>query len=590
MRFRCLLVGVMVLSTAACDLVGDRTDVTLAGEARSTGRLGPATDGDVTVRRLSVNDGNVDLFDAAPDGSFLVAFVHDTGDLAVVDARSRDVRVLNPRGWPVGWAEGALVSPDGDRIAYSWHGATAAGGGRWVYQLRVINVDGSGDRLLRQSEFTMPYGWTRDGWILAVEQGQPNKILLISEWNGDARVVKDLGLEWPSRATLSSDGRYIAYSMPEGPDAPAHDIYVHSIESGRETRVTHSSGHDVVLDWVPGEEAILLYADRAVWRLALSEGEAGGAPELLRADVWDMKALGVSGEGLMYEVNSGDRGVYSVSLDLEAGRAVGPVTLVGPRGRFPAWSPDSRLLAYRPGSRSPGPAGIVVGTMESDEQREYTFRSAGPLQWHPDGRSILALGGQGPTTEGLYELDLATGETGFVCANGAASPSVGLSPDGRMLYFGEGRSIMAQDLETCAVREVYRYDSVGRRGRISVSPDGRTLAFREGGGAGNPVVVKIVPVAGGEARIVFQIPDGWFIAGDNCHFPWTPDGQHVLVSGAVPGAGLTIVRVPVDGGEATTLLTHDQPGMSALSLSPDGRRVAFVSELSRKEIWLLQGF
>jgi len=232
----------------------------------------------------------------------------------------------------------------------------------------------------------------------------------------------------------------------------------------------------------------------------------------------------------------------------------------------------------------------VVGTMESDEQREYTFRSAGPLQWHPDGRSILALGGQGPTTEGLYELDLATGETGFVCANGAASPSVGLSPDGRMLYFGEGRSIMAQDLETCAVREVYRYDSVGRRGRISVSPDGRTLAFREGGGAGNPVVVKIVPVAGGEARIVFQIPDGWFIAGDNCHFPWTPDGRHVLVSGAVPGAGLTIVRVPVDGGEATTLLTHDQPGMSALSLSPDGRRVAFVSELSRKEIWLLQGF
>jgi len=590
MRFRCLLVGLMVTSFSACDLVGDRRAVTLAGEARSTSHLGPAADSDVLLRRLSVSADDVDLFDAAPDGSFLVALVHDTGDLAVVDTRSRDVRVLNPRGWSVGWAEGARVSPDGDRIAYNWHGTTAAGGDGWVYQLRIINVDGSGDHLLRQSEFTMPYGWTRDGWILAVEQGQPNKILLISEWTGDARVVKDLGLEWPSRAALSSDGRYIAYSLPENPDSPAHDIYVLSVADGRETRVTRSDGHDVVLDWVPGEDAILLYADRGVWRLALSEGEAAGPPELLRADVWDMRALGVSSEGLMYEVDSGDRGIYSVPLDLEASTAAGPVTLVGPRGRFPAWSPDSRLLAYRPGVRAPGPARIVVSTMDSDEQREYTFRSAGPLQWHPDGRSIFALGGQSPTTEGLYELDLATGKTDFVCGNGAVSPSVGLSPDGRMLYFGEGRSIMAQDLETCAVREVYRSESVGRSGRISVSPDGLTLAFREGGGAGNPVVVKIVPAAGGAARIVFQIPDRWFMAGDNCHFPWTPDGRHVLISGAVPDAGLTIVRVPVDGGEPTTLLTHEQPGMAALSLSPDGRRAAFVSELSRKEIWLLQGF
>jgi len=42
MRFQCLLVGVMALSITACDLVGDRAAVTLAGEAQSTGHFGPA--------------------------------------------------------------------------------------------------------------------------------------------------------------------------------------------------------------------------------------------------------------------------------------------------------------------------------------------------------------------------------------------------------------------------------------------------------------------------------------------------------------------------------------------------------------------
>ena len=76
------------------------------------------------------------------------------------------------------------------------------------------------------------------------------------------------------------------------------------------------------------------------------------------------------------------------------------------------------------------------------------------------------------------------------------------------------------------------------------------------------------------------------------------DGRHVLVGapvleGEVLG-GFTILKVPVDGGEPTTLLTSRLTGMRDfvrdLRLSPDGRRLAFVAGEGRQEVWLMEGF
>jgi hypothetical protein len=68
----------------------------------------------------------------------------------------------------------------------------------------------------------------------------------------------------------------------------------------------------------------------------------------------------------------------------------------------------------------------------------------------------------------------------------------------------------------------------------------------------------------------------------------------VLVGAVVPGEALTIVKVPVDGGEPTTLLTFEKPDKNEyiyeLALSPDGTQAAFFRQKERNELWLMEGY
>ena len=619
MRISRLLLVLMTVPLVACDLSGDQAAATPAVAAQSAGLSQTASDTLVVLRRLSVGPNSFVAYDVAQDGSFLVIDDTPTGDLAVADPRSRETRLVNPRNtgsWDVGWTEGAVVSPDGKRIAYNWWIEPDT---FWGYQFRIVNLDGSNDRPLLENEnreplrengfiggFIEPWAWTADGWILGVgeedwEPGRPETLMLISEKDGETRTLKEFGEGvGVGKADLSPDGRYVAYQIRPEPGANI-DIHVLSIVTGRETQVTRSPGHERLLGWVPGQDAILFHADNSVWRLQMSEGEALGVPELLRADVWEMRPIGFQDEGFMYEVRIDEASLYRVSLDLEAGKEVGPVnqitTLKG--GGMPAWSPDDRFLATWEST------GIVVRTEESGEQRDMPIptRNAWNLQWHPDGGSIFFFGSRPNTPESaqaLYELDLTTEEVRLVSDATGIRSNEALSPDGTTRYFSPGpapRWIMAQNLETGATRRVLGSEGVFR-GRISVSRDGSMLAYRAS--ANDPTnidrsVVKVLPAAGGEALVVFPIPDSWSTGGSRAHFPWTPDGQHVLVGAVVQNEALTIVKVPVDGGEPTTLLTYGEPDfwgddLLDLNLSPDGRHMAFVWEISRKEIWLMQGY
>jgi Tol biopolymer transport system component len=624
MRIRHLLLGLMTVSLVACDLSGDQAGATLARGAEMAGLPQTASDTLVVLRRLSVGGDRFSAYHVAPDGSFLVGNDNPTGELAVIDPRSQEVRIVNPRNvgsWDPHWTEGAVVSPDGKRIAYNW----AVGDSTWWgYEFRIVNLDGSDDRLLLENEnheplrengfiggFIVPWAWTADGWILGVGdedwgEGRPETLMLISEQDGETRTLKEFPEEvGVGKSDISSDGRYVAYQARTAPET-GPDIYVLSIADGRDTQVARAHGDARLLGWVPGQDAILFHADNGVWRLELSEGEAVGDPVLIRPDVWGIRPIGFSVEGLVYEVGIEEAGLYNVSLDLEAGRAVGPVTEISREGMLPAWSPDARFLA----SRENG--GIVIRTVESGERREIPlpFRGVWNIQWKPDGGSILFIGREPPSDAALYELDLTTevvSEVGAPTGNPPYQES--LSPDGKTRYFRQvippdspppfERWIMAQNLETGITRRVQGSEPI-LNSRISVSPDGTMLAYR-GIGDGPPGrAVKVIPAAGGEARTVFTIPSEWSIEssrpnGWRTPYAWTPDGRHVLVGAVVPGEALTIVKVPVDGGEPTTLLTYGNPdfygeSLLDLNLSPDGRTAAFVWERTRLEFWLMSGF
>jgi len=79
--------------------------------------------------------------------------------------------------------------------------------------------------------------------------------------------------------------------------------------------------------------------------------------------------------------------------------------------------------------------------------------------------------------------------------------------------------IWQRDLDGGADREVVRPDSY----RYAASPDGRQLAFQVSDAASKEAVVKIMPLAGGEAREVFRSKK------TNMSLSWTADGRQLLV-------------------------------------------------------------
>jgi TolB protein len=145
----------------------------------------------------------------------------------------------------------------------------------------------------------------------------------------------------------------------------------------------------------------------------------------------------------------------------------------------PAWSPDSRQLAYVSfeGSRS----SIVIQTLRSGN----TFRVSnkpginGAPSFSPDGRKlVITLGGVNGNPD-IYVLDITTRQTKRLTTHRAIDTEGTWSPDGRYIYFTSDRAGGPQ---------IYRISANGGtperitfegsyNARPRLSPDGTRLAM-----------------------------------------------------------------------------------------------------------------
>ena len=144
----------------------------------------------------------------------------------------------------------------------------------------------------------------------------------------------------------------------------------------------------------------------------------------------------------------------------------------------PAWSPDSRRLAYV--SFEGNASSIFVQTLRTGNRIQVSNRPGinGSPAFSPDGRKLaLTLGGADGNLD-IHVLDLASRDVRRLTENRAIDTEATWSPDGRQIYFTSDRSggpqVYRIGVDGGTPERVTFQGSYNARPRLS--PDGEKLA------------------------------------------------------------------------------------------------------------------
>jgi len=612
----CSLVG---LALAAIGLVvyscapADDTAVAVASLVPTPGVRNGAVKGDTSVIVRRVWEGVQPSFwasEPSPDGRYLTDayFYVNTGDLSVIDLVTGErERVTRMKDWNT-FAESAVYSPDGRRIAYVNFDGTGCPppGLPCNYEIRVTDVDGSNDRLLMPGDadfYAILSGWHGDdimAMLTTTEAGVDHRVLgFVSATDGSFRVFRDFDSGYWSwaiegEADLAPDGRVAAYDVHSawGEDS---DIVLLSTADGTELGRIDGPSDDRTFGFTPDGTSLLFGSDRdlteGIWSQPLRNGHPEGDPVLLRGDIWRAVPIGTSKDALFFGVTTQAPTVRIASFDSGTGALLSePSAVESPsaaRAQAPVWSPDGRHLAY---FRSGDPQMIVIRSMAGDDVREIPVphRLANLLLWTKSGTILASDKNPETGVPTLFEVNLETGVVRSAWegvddfAAGRFPLGVSAGSAGPVLYYRRGLwddwTIISRDLGSGEEREIVSNEGV-EIDALSPSPDGVTLAIMLGNGT-----LVTVPGRGGSMRVVHRGQHS-----NKAGIAWTPDSRYFyFLSWEGEDPAYTLWKGDAATGEAEQVsetgaaIRWGQP-----VVHPDGNRIAFVSGEARAEIWMM---
>jgi Tol biopolymer transport system component len=558
----CALVALSALTAAAGDAAQPRLPGRIVFATDRGGNVGNSEIYSVRVdgrtrRALTRNPGADAGVAWSPDGR-RIAFRSErfergrrVSGLYVARADGSNARRLTPLSLTVAAEEGGLSwSPDGARIAFDAErrGAT----GVWV-----VRVNGAG---LRKLATGFDPAWS------------PRGDLIVFQSRGRLSVVPARGGR-PRQLTRGPDDGFAAWA-PRG----RRLAFLRNLES-RQTQILYTvsarggplrrifgGGRDVSIprrpQWSPNGARIVFSAGRGIFNVHVARLRGGAIRRLRRGDwpAWSpngrriaftvgsvlhvMNADGARPRRVRSESGSDfsegptwspdGRTLLFATFRLESDLEIAIVNADGSRLRrltrntvhdhSPAWSSSRRRIAFvRRG---------VVWLMNADGSRQRRLVAGSAPTWAPSGLQIAFA-----TARGVHVVGVGGGASRFV----AAGTMPAWSPRARDLALVRGLGVVLVDLSSGAERTLADYSRVC------------------------PIANELTAIAG---------------------LDWSSDGQRLLVTvvcddGRFSSASAQVVRADGEGG---TALPIDDIFPTRVAFSPDGRRVAFVTELGSQRI------
>ena len=289
----------------------------------------------------------------SPDGSQIMFVVDDThiyisdanGDylLCAIYVGAGGWRAINPN-----W------SPDGKRIVY------ARSNGRDYAQIRAANADGGNRQELSTSSVGNDIwaAWSPDGTRIAYISYAGQGALWVMSADGNYRwqVAHDA-----MNPVWSPDGSTIAYEH-----SADGEIYIQQADGGGDARnLTRREGKDTSPAWSPDGATIVFVSDRDGNEEIYVVNADGSNPHNLthnaakdHSPVWSPDGTRIA----FISDHDGYAELYVMDADGSNQRQIANTHIVG----IPAWSPDSRSLAFAAELQAGNPRHSRVYVMDVD--------------------------------------------------------------------------------------------------------------------------------------------------------------------------------------------------------------------------------
>jgi len=546
----------------------------------------------------------------SPDGRSLLLRDAAPG-IRTLDLATRKVKtVVEP---VAGSAEiNPIFSADGSRIAYSSR-PTAPPNGPETENVEVVNADGSGRRTVYRGAWVL--AWSPDEKRLLAERIKPGNLNTLFWIDVATGAAQDLPIEHRNidSAMVSPDGRYVAFNGSK--DREEENLYLMASDGSGEALVAPNAAYQEPVGWTP-DGRYLLYgqyfgSSTELWAVALvngrPQGEAIDLHEELEKSAFE--SVGRSG-ALAYSTHISDAHVYTATLDPMSGKLASKPVLapLAASNSQPRWSADSQQLAYQriidARNRIGSSWELSVYSFASGEDKRAATQNKVAIPaycWGSDGGSLLLniLDDQNHQVPSRYDLTsgaispLFQGMPPFSLRSCGGSVVVGFTSAGANPYVGlnfpggnprANVNLEVRDLSNGSTRTIYKPESAIYP---SVAHDGRKVAFAVS--TGGHTVLRVVPTDGGAPIDVLTLGSGasinlgWSVA-------WSANDQYLYFLQQIGQDPMELFRVPAGGGnpEPAGLSGED---LSSLSISPDGKHIAFAKGLgSRPQIWTTENY